>query len=152
MPRQSDEDHLKETLRRLETIKAHLDSHPRSGRLSGKVAIVTGVGSLTGIGRATVKHFAHEGVKHIYALDYDDTNLAELKSTIEGKYKDVKITVQQCDAADEKAISDVVDLALKEEDRLDVFFANAAIVGSPTPIWDVDTEDLTETMRVNVAR
>lgn len=152
MPRESTEDHLKDTLRRLEIIKAHLDTHPRSGRLAGKVAIVTGVGSLTGIGRATVKHFAHEGAKHIYALDYDDTNLEELKTTIQGKYTDVKLTVKQCDAADEQAISDIVDLALKEHDRLDIFFANAAVVGSPIPIWDADMEDLAETMRVNVSR
>ncbi|CAO1622971.1 unnamed protein product [Sympodiomycopsis kandeliae] len=153
MSRQSPESaqkHHEATLRRLEVIQKHLESVPRSGRLAGKVAIVTGVGSLTGIGRATVKHFAHEGAKHIYALDYDDTNLEELKSTLEGKYADVKITVKQCDAADEQSISDVVDLAIKENDRLDIFFANAAIVGSPIPIWHSDAEDVAETMRVNV--
>lgn len=38
------------TLQRLERIRNHLDKRPRSGRLSGKVAIITGCGSLAGIG------------------------------------------------------------------------------------------------------
>lgn len=38
------------TLKRLELIQSHLERKPRSGRLAGKVCIVTGAGSLTGIG------------------------------------------------------------------------------------------------------
>ena len=35
-----------------------------------------------------------------------------------------KVTTQKADAADETAISGVCELALREEGRLDVFFAN----------------------------
>lgn len=35
-----------------------------------------------------------------------------------------QVTTQQADAADETAISGVCELALREEGRLDVFFAN----------------------------
>jgi hypothetical protein len=35
---------------RLAKIKSHLATAPRTGKLKGKVAIVTGVGSLKGIG------------------------------------------------------------------------------------------------------
>ena len=52
------------TLQRLDRIRNHLDTRPRSGRLAGKVAIVTGCGSLSGIGRATALQFAHEGKSH----------------------------------------------------------------------------------------
>ena len=38
------------TLRRLAKIQGHLSTRPRSERLKDKVCIVTGVGSLTGIG------------------------------------------------------------------------------------------------------
>lgn len=38
------------TLERLNRIKNHLENKPRSGRLAGKVAIITGCGSLCGIG------------------------------------------------------------------------------------------------------
>jgi hypothetical protein len=75
-------------------------------------------------------------------LDFDPTNLLELKSTIENKYPDVKasmhlralrscvnvfsfkVTTMQADAADEAAISGVCDQALRDEGKLDVFFAN----------------------------
>lgn len=38
------------TLKRLEQIQSHLQNKPRSGRLAGKVCIVTGAGSPNGIG------------------------------------------------------------------------------------------------------
>ncbi len=50
-----------QTLARVTAIRKHLDTAPRGGRLQGKVAIVTGANSLTGIGRATARLFAHEG-------------------------------------------------------------------------------------------
>ena len=40
----------KKTLARLEKIQSHLETAPRSGRLKDKVCIITGVGSLKGIG------------------------------------------------------------------------------------------------------
>lgn len=138
------------TLRRLAHIQSHLTRRPRSGRLNGKVCIVTGAGSLTGIGRATVLHYAHEGAKHIYALDFDGSNLEDLKTRIAGQYPEVKVDTLECDAADEEAIQGICEKAISEEGRLDVFFANAAVVGNPMPIGAVDPEDLSETFRVNV--
>ena len=41
---------FKRTVARLETIQNHLKTTPRSGRLQGKVCVITGVGSLKGIG------------------------------------------------------------------------------------------------------
>lgn len=40
----------KRTVARLEKIQSHLNDAPRSSRLQGKVCIITGVGSLKGIG------------------------------------------------------------------------------------------------------
>lgn len=114
------------TTARIKQIQSQLDSSVRAGKLKGKVCIVTGVGSLKGIGwiplkfqiyrtltlnpsRATSILFAHEGelgissflrfstfsgAKHLYLLDFDPTNLPELKSTIEKKYPDVKVGIQ----------------------------------------------------------
>jgi hypothetical protein len=44
------EEFYKQTLARLQSIQKHLETAPRSGRLRGKVCVVTGVGSLKGIG------------------------------------------------------------------------------------------------------
>ena len=67
------------------------------------------------------------GAKHLYLLDYNDENLPNLKETIEKSYADVRVTTVQADAADEKAISGLCEQALREEGRLDVFFANVCM-------------------------
>lgn len=36
------------------------------------------------------------GARHLYLLDFDGTNLPDLKSTIEGKYPDVKVCAELC--------------------------------------------------------
>ena len=41
----------------------------------------------------------------------------------------LKVTTSRADAADETAISSVCEQALKDEGRLDVFFANVSCVG-----------------------
>lgn len=133
---------------RLVEIQSRLATAPRTGKLSGKVAVITGVGSLKGIGRATALLFAHEGARHLYLLDFAGDNLPNLKSTIEERYPDVKATVIQADAADDKAISGVCQQALSEEGRLDIFFANAGIATVRT-LEETPGEVFTNTMRVN---
>jgi hypothetical protein len=74
----SPQEHFKRTVTRLARIQSHLATAARTGKLRGKVAVVTGVGSLKGIGydlslstaftcpdiferRAAALLFAHEG-------------------------------------------------------------------------------------------
>lgn len=145
---QNGEQFARRTAARLEQIQAQLDTTPRGTRLKDKVCVVTGVGSMIGIGRASALTFAHEGAKHLYLMDLDGKNLPDLESTIKKKYPDVKVTTLQADAADEAAISSVCRLALQEEGRLDVFFANAGIV-SNLPL-EVSTGDgFMNVVRVN---
>jgi hypothetical protein len=46
----SPQEHFKRTVTRLARIQSHLATAPRTGKLRGKVAVITGVGSLKGIG------------------------------------------------------------------------------------------------------
>ena len=46
----SSDEFRKRTLARLESIRSHLHNSPRGTRLKDKVCIITGVGSLKGIG------------------------------------------------------------------------------------------------------
>ncbi|KAI0958846.1 hypothetical protein AcV7_004547 [Taiwanofungus camphoratus] len=142
------EEFTKRTAARLEKIQSQLRDTPRGTRLRDKVCVITGVGSLKGIGRASALQFAHDGAQHLYLIDFDPTNLPELKSTIEEKYPDVKVTVLQADAADEAAISSVCQQALREEGRLDVFFANAG-VGAKQTIQSLSADTFMNTIRVN---
>ncbi|KAI0032460.1 sex determination protein tasselseed-2 [Vararia minispora EC-137] len=138
----------KRTAARLSKIQSHLDIAERGGRLKDKVCIVTGVGSLKGIGRATALLFAHEGARHLFLVDYAGENLPDLKSAITQKYADVKVTTIQADAADEAAIRGVCSRAMQEEGRLDVFFANAGIA-TGTVLQDTSVKQFNEVMRIN---
>ncbi|KZT08369.1 NAD-P-binding protein [Laetiporus sulphureus 93-53] len=142
------DDFVKRTVTRLQQIQSQLETTPRSGRLRGKVCVITGVGSMLGIGRATALQFAHEGAARLYLIDYDPTNLPNLKSTIEQKYPDVKVTTIQADATDEGAISGVCKQAVQEEGRLDVFFANAGIATTKA-LHGVTAEAFMRTLKIN---
>ncbi|KAI9509716.1 sex determination protein tasselseed-2 [Russula earlei] len=144
----SPQEQYNRTVTRLSSIQSHLATTARTGKLKGKVVIITGVGSLKGIGRAAALLFAHEGAQHLYLLDFAGENLPNLKSTIEGRYPDVTATVIQADAADDKAVSDVCHQAIREQGRLDVFFANAGVASSRT-LEETSGEMFTNMMRVN---
>lgn len=142
------DDHYQRTVTRIAQIQSHLDSLPRGQRLRDKTCVITGVGSLHGIGRAAALLFAREGARHLYLLDFSAENLPELESTIRGLYSDVKVTVIQADAADDAAITAVCDRAIKEEGRLDVFFANAGISNNKA-LQDLTADVFMESVRVN---
>lgn len=57
--------------------------------------------------------------------------------------------VRQFDAADEKALVAVIDEAMAKYGRLDIFFANAGIVGQPKMFTDIDGDGFMKTMRTN---
>ncbi|KAM0789973.1 hypothetical protein ACM66B_005306 [Microbotryomycetes sp. NB124-2] len=136
------------TLNRLNQIQQQFESQKSANRFNGKVAILTGVGSLKGIGRATARVLAREGAKHLYVMDFNAESLPALKQELEGKYPGIKVTHLQADAADEKAISDVCERAIAEEGRLDFFFANAGIVGL-NMLQSTEPSEFMEVFRVN---
>ncbi|GLB12204.1 hypothetical protein ABZX51_004292 [Aspergillus tubingensis] len=120
-------------------------------RVKDKVAIVTGANSPAGIGRAAAHQYAHNGAKAIYICDYADSHLATHKREIESLYPGVDIHIRQFDAADEEAVKAVVHDALEKYNRLDIFFANAGIVGQPKIFTEVTAAQLMKTLNTNVA-
>jgi len=60
----------------------------------------------------------------------------------------VKITTIQGDAADDATIRTLCERAVKEEGRMDVFFANAG-VATGKPIQDTSVEEWNRVMRIN---
>ncbi|KIO25326.1 hypothetical protein M407DRAFT_25337 [Tulasnella calospora MUT 4182] len=136
------------TLQRLQTLQNQLASRPQAYRLTGKVCIITGVASKKGIGRATAFAYAHEGARHLYLLDFDGAPLPELKQALEEAYPNTKVTVAQGDAADDATIATLCKRAIEEEERLDVFFANAGIA-TAIPITETSPEHFMKLLRVN---
>jgi NAD(P)-dependent dehydrogenase (short-subunit alcohol dehydrogenase family) len=99
-------------------------------RLSGKTAIVTGAAS--GIGKAAAALFRAEGA----------TVIAADRAEAEG--------VVAADAGSEEDVKRLVERALADHGRLDVFFANAGISGGLASIFEQSPEDWQEILRVNL--
>jgi NAD(P)-dependent dehydrogenase (short-subunit alcohol dehydrogenase family) len=101
-----------------------------TGRLEGKIAIVTGAAS--GIGKATVALFEAEGATVIAA----DVTAAE--------------GVVAADAGKEEDILRLIELATGEHGGLDIFFANAGISGGLASLFEQTPADWEEILRVNL--
>lgn len=92
------------------------------GRLSGKVAIVTGGGS--GQGKAAVKLFAQEGAKVVIAEWVEETGAATEK-----EFKDLglDVTFIKTDVSSEESVKNMFDKTVEKYGTVDVLFNNAGI-------------------------
>ncbi|BGP26042.1 hypothetical protein JCM10295v2_004985 [Rhodotorula toruloides] len=138
------------TLKRLDQVKHHFDSTPAQNRFNAKVGIITGVGSVKGIGRATARLLAREGAKALYVLDYDGSTLDEFARELQSKHSGLSVTSITADASDTSVISSLCARALKEQGRLDFFFANAGTTGANMSLEGLDEEGVMQVMKVNV--
>ncbi len=111
------------------------------GRLTGKVAIVTGGAS--GIGLATVRRFAAEGAR-VMIGDIEADRAADVATELGGAVASVR-----CDVRVE---ADVEALCAATTDRfgdVHIAFANAGI-GSFAPVVDVDAAEWMRVLEVNL--
>lgn len=99
-----------------------------SGRLKGKVAIITG--GTSGIGRRTVEIFAQEGASVLIAARREKEG-CELADALAPRVDFLKTDVSR--EADIKAM---IDYAVKRFGRLDCLFNNA---GCPAPVGGIAT-------------
>ena len=115
-----------------------------SGRLSNKVAIITGATS--GIGKATAILFAQEGAKVVITgrrQDHGEQVVSEIRE-LGGACQFI-----QADHTDPEACSRVVKRTSTDHDRIDILFNNAGIVTSGTA-ESVTEEDWHATLAINV--
>jgi len=113
-----------------------------SGRLAGKIALVTGAGCVGpgwGNGRATCVRFAEEGAR-IFAVD---RNLDSVTETVERVTKaGGEIVVHACDVTDSASVEAMVAACMKHYGRIDVLVNNVggSAAGGPVEmakeVWD----------------
>ncbi|KFY39761.1 hypothetical protein V495_05748 [Pseudogymnoascus sp. VKM F-4514 (FW-929)] len=123
---------------------------PSAGpRATGKVVIITGTNSPMGIGRATAHQYAENGAKAIYLCDYAETHLETHKRELASLYPSVDVHTRQFDAGEPTGVKAVVDDAIAKYGRLDVFFANAGIVGQPKIFTEIEADEFLSTLKTN---
>lgn len=103
-----------------------------SGRLEGKVAVITG--GVSGIGLGTVELFVAEGAK-VVAADIQDEKGAMLEQRFPGR-----VRYAHCDVTKEAEIAAAMQLSASEFGGLDILFNNAGISDTMREIPDLDAD------------
>lgn len=116
-----------------------------SGRLAGKVAIVTGASR--GIGAATARLFAREGAAVVLAA----RSKGEMASIVdEIKAEGGEALAIETDAASAISIESTVKRTLEVYQRLDIAVNNAGIAGGNRPLIETPEEVFDRVIAVNL--
>ncbi|MCA1024479.1 glucose 1-dehydrogenase [Cytobacillus kochii] len=116
------------------------------GRLSGKVAIITGAAN--GQGAAEARLFAKEGAK-VVATDMQFELLEKVVAEINAELGEVAIAVKH-NVADEPNWIEVVKTAVEKFGQVDILINNAGITGKGLlPIEELDAEEWNKVMNIN---
>ena len=120
--------------------------YPGSGRLKGKVAIVTGGDS--GIGRATAVLFAREGAKVAiaYLEEHDDAQITRNACEKEG----AEVLLSAGDVGNPEHCKGLVRAVIEKWGQLDILVNNAGEQHPDDDITDITTEQLQRTFQTNI--
>ena len=111
-------------------------------RFEGRVVLVTGGAS--GIGAGCVERFHEEGAEVVCADIQTELGKA-LAARLGPRAHHV-----QCDVTDESSVAGAIDFATGLHGRLDVVYANAAILGAVGPVARSDMDYVDRTLSVNL--
>ncbi|MBP0588379.1 SDR family oxidoreductase [Paraburkholderia sp. LEh10] len=122
------------------------DSYAGSGRLEGKVAIITGGDS--GIGRAVAIAFAREGADVLVAYLDEDEDAEETKRWIEKAGR--RAVLLRGDITEPGHCDRIVETALKELGKVDIVVNNAAYQMTHDSLDDISDEEWDRTFDTNI--
>lgn len=121
-------------------------SYQGSGRLDGKVAIITGGDS--GIGKAVAIAFAREGADILIAYLSEDKDARDTAHWIEEAGR--RAILVQGDIKSEEHCKTLVQRAVDDLGGIDILVNNAAFQRTYADIEDITAEEWDETFRTNI--
>lgn len=113
-----------------------------TGRVAGKVAVITGAAS--GIGAGTARLLHGEGAAVLIADVQDDPGRALAQELGE------RALFVHTDVRDEEAVAALVDTAVAQFRHLDIMFNNAGVIGAVGPIDKTDLADADLTIAIDL--
>lgn len=122
-----------------------MEGYLASGKLDGKVAIVTGGDS--GIGRAVAIAFAKEGAHVVIVYLNEDEDAKETRKYVERE--DVQCLLVKGDVGQENFCLNVVEKAYDMFGKIDVVVNNAGEQHPQESILDITEDQLEKTFRTN---
>ena len=115
------------------------------GSLDNRIALVTGASR--GIGRAVALELARQGA-HVIALARNTAGLEELDDVIRSQGGEA--TLVPLDLRDGEAIPRLAGVIAERWRRLDILVGNAGVLGTLTPVHQINPQHWLEAIDVNV--
>ncbi|WP_380872931.1 NAD(P)-dependent oxidoreductase [Sphingomonas sp. DBB INV C78] len=140
------EDPLPGSEARLDPQPEWMPRYPGSGRLDGKVALITGADS--GIGRAVAALFAREGadVAILYLCEHEDAEQTAKIVRIEGR----RVMTIAGDVGDKQFCDRAVGEVIESLGGIDILVNNAGEQHPDQDITDISEEQLRRTFQTNI--
>ena len=113
-----------------------------AGRLSGKVAIITGAS--TGCGPVMAKLFVAQGARVLLAARREELVLQAAKDIGDGAIG------MRVDVTEEADVAAMVDRAMQEFGQVDIMLNNAAAPGQDKWVWEQTLENFNDTIAVDL--
>ncbi len=121
-------------------------SYRGSGRLSGRVALITGADS--GIGRAVALAFAREGADVAISYLEEDDDARETARWVEQAGR--RALVLRGDITSESHCNALVDATVREFGKLDILVNNAAFQRTHEQIQEISSDEFDRTFKTNI--
>lgn len=131
---------------RLEPRPEWRPKYPGSGRLEGKVAIITGADS--GIGRAVAALYAREGADIVIVYLLEDEDAEETRRIVEAEGR--KAIVVKADVGSKKMCDRIARQTIETFGRIDILVNNAGEQHPDEDITDISEEQLLRTFQTNI--
>jgi NAD(P)-dependent dehydrogenase (short-subunit alcohol dehydrogenase family) len=122
------------------------DSYKGTGKLAGKVALITGGDS--GIGRAVALAFAREGADVLVSYLNEDPDAEETCRVVREAGR--KALAVAGDIGEEAHCKQLVERAVRELGKLDILVNNAAYQSTHESIQELSAEEWDRTFRTNI--